>query len=471
MEGIEFDAPSLSFPECDFCDSILSRYSTSTQDDHHQLCAIIGTMSQELKDQNLPRTPVAYLGAACSSPDRLPSYSDHSPHVIDSLITIPSLVLPRISIPILKKKGELISNVLRVLKLNYSVTAGAVVSGLKCVAHLLSIRDSVNWDDISQLFGILNDYLNRKFSSYFMRETLKNLADMQRMSDEDFPYRKQLHKSLGSTLGAMGPEVFLSLLPLKLEVDDLSEVNVWLFPILKQYTVGARLSFFKESVLSMVALIKNKSRQMELDGRIISTRSADALVYSLWSLLPSFCNYPLDTAESFQDLEKTLRGALSAECDIRGIVCSALQVLVQQNKRIMEQDDLTGTEVGIAEQYAIAHYTLQVAADNLRVLRSSPCNLLTVLSGILMESPKDDGGLLQSTIHEFYSIADEEVVKRIYLKTMQKLLTVTQRATKAENSRDSNSMRIDDSSYDSRARLFDLAVSLLPGLDAEEINV
>lgn len=161
MEGIELDAPSLSFPENDFCDSILSRYSTSTQDDHHHLCAIIGTMSQELKDQNLPCTPIAYFGAACSSLDRLSSsYSDPSPYVIDSLITILSLALPRISIPILKKKRELVSNVVvRVLKLNYSVTAGAVVSGLKCVAHLLSIRDSFNWDDISQLFGVLLSFM------------------------------------------------------------------------------------------------------------------------------------------------------------------------------------------------------------------------------------------------------------------------------------------------------------------------
>lgn len=73
----------------------------------------------------------------------------------------------------------------------------------------------------------------------------------------------QLHECLGSTLGAMGPETFLSLLPLKLESDDLSEVNVWLFPILKQYTVGAQLSFFTESVLNMVGLIKQKSRKVQ----------------------------------------------------------------------------------------------------------------------------------------------------------------------------------------------------------------
>lgn len=57
----------------------------------------------------------------------------------------------------------------------------------------------------------------------------------------------------------MGPETFLSLLPLKLEAQDLSDANVWLFPILKQYTVGARLGFFTESILDMVGFVKQKS--------------------------------------------------------------------------------------------------------------------------------------------------------------------------------------------------------------------
>ena len=60
----------------------------------------------------------------------------------------------------------------------------------------------------------------------------------------------------------MGPETFLSFLPLKLEANDLSEVNVWLFPILKQYTVGARLDFFTETILSMAKLLKQKSQKV-----------------------------------------------------------------------------------------------------------------------------------------------------------------------------------------------------------------
>lgn len=72
----------------------------------------------------------------------------------------------------------------------------------------------------------------------------------------------QLHECLGSALVAMGPETFLSLLPLNLEADDLSNVNVWLFPILKHYTVGAPLSYFMEEILSTIGNLKNRSRQV-----------------------------------------------------------------------------------------------------------------------------------------------------------------------------------------------------------------
>lgn len=133
-----------------------------------------------------------------------------------------------------------------------------------------------------------------------------------------------------------------------------------------------------------------------MEGRIFSSRSADALVYSLWSLLPSFCNYPLDTAESFKDLEKSLCAALQEQRDIRGIICSSLQILIKQNKEIAEgKDVLSSVDASTAMQCALSHYTPQVATGNLQVLRLYSRELLSVLSGIFMESEKDYGGCLQ----------------------------------------------------------------------------
>ncbi|XWS70113.1 hypothetical protein CRYUN_Cryun03dG0021300 [Craigia yunnanensis] len=742
MEGIEMEDPDL-FPDSptgNFCDSMLSHFSKSDQEDSQRLCATIGAMSQELKEQKLPLTPIAYFGATCSSLDCLSS-QPVSPQVIQSLTTILSLLLPRIPVAVLKKKGDFVSKItVTVLRLN-SVTEVTLASGLRCLAHLLITGEKVNWSDLSQnysvilgcltdsrpkvrrqshlcvrdvlqsfrgtpvlapasealtnlferflllaggsntnsnegtkgaqevlyildalkdslplmsmkymttilkyyktllelrqtlvtrrvtdslnvvctypnvevsaealldllsslalsvstnetsavgmtfnarllssgmlkvyslsrqlcviklpiVFSALKDILgseheesifaategfktlingcideglikqgvdqviisnsdDRKsgptiiekacatieslldyhysavwdiafqvvsamfdnlgyYSSYFMKGTLKNLADMQSLPNEDFPYRKQLHECVGSALGAMGPETFLGILPLNLEANDLSDVNVWLFPILKQHIVGAHLCFFSETLLGLVGEMKQRSRKLELEGKIFSSRSADALVYSVWSLLPSFCNYPLDTAKHFKDLLRSICSALREEHDVRGIICSSLRILIQQNKKIKEgKDDLDGADMSLAKQRAMSHYTPEIAGDNLNVLTASAPQLLPLLSGIFMESTVDEGGSLQSTLGEFASIAYENVVRTLFKKTMHRLLKVTQEAGIAEASRNNNSMEVNDSSVESslsleRARLFDLAVSLLSGLDEPALDV
>ncbi|KAK8660682.1 hypothetical protein V6N13_051597 [Hibiscus sabdariffa] len=742
MEGIEMEGLDI-FPDSitgDFCEAVLRHFSKSDQEDSQRLCATVGAMAQELKEQDLPLTPIAYFGATCSSLDRLVSEPDSPPQVVQSLTTILSILLPRIPVAVLKKKGDFVSKtVVTVLRLN-SVTEVTLTSGLKCLAQLLVAGDKVNWSDLSQNYGVIIGYLtdsrakvrrqshlcirdvlqslrgtpvlspaseaisnlferflllaggsnanssegskgaqevlyvldalkdslplmstkfmttilkyyktllelrqplvtrrvtdslnsictypnvevsaealldslsflalsvsanetspvsmtfnarllssgmmkvyslNRQlcviklpivfsalkdilgseheeaifsateafktlingciddglikqgvdmiinsksddrksgptiiekvcaiveslldyhysavwdmsfqivstmfdklgyYSSYFMKGTLKNLADMQRLPDNDFPYRKQLHECVGSALGAMGPETFLGILPLKFEANDLSDVNVWLFPILKQYVVGAHLSFFSETLLGLAGEMKQRSRKLELEGNVSSSREANSLVHAVWAMLPSFCNYPLDTAMSFKELLSPICSALHEEHDIRGRICSSLQILIQQNKKIKEgKDDMDGAELSPAKQRAISHYTPEIARENLNVLTASAPQLLSLLSGIFLESTVDEGGSLQSTIGEFASIAHVNVVRTLFKKTMQRLLKVTQEAGMAEASKN-YTMQVDESSPESslslqRARLFDLAVSLLPGLDEPALDV
>lgn len=145
----------------DFCNSILSRFSDSPQEDHQHLCTVLGAMSQELKDQkNLPLTPIAYFGATCSSLTRLSSDPESPNHVIDALVTILSLVLPRVSVPILRKKKEFVAEMMvRVISSRSSLSPAGVGSGLKCISHMLMIRDSGSWSDVAQLYGVLLSYM------------------------------------------------------------------------------------------------------------------------------------------------------------------------------------------------------------------------------------------------------------------------------------------------------------------------
>lgn len=736
------DSPHSIAAADDFCATILSKYSNSGDEHHQHLCAITGAMSQTLKDQNQPLSLVAYFGAAVSSLDRISAETEPSTHTLDALLAILSMILPGLSGAVVKKKFEVVAElVVRVLR-ESGVSEVGVAAGVKCVACLLVVKGSVCWNDVARVYGVLVSYVtdnrtkvrrqshvclrdvllsfqgtailapaseaianiferflllaggsnanpsegpkgaqevlyildalrdclplmslksstnilkyyksllelhqplvtrritdglnvlcrhqkgevsaemlldllgllaasmstnetsadsmtftarlldagmkkvylmkrqicvvklpvvfsgladvmaseheeplyvameafkslicscideilikqgvdqinestkigSRKSaptiiekvcatieslldyryaavwdtalqvvsamfdklgdsSSYLLRRTLTNLADMQKLPDEDFPYRKQLHECVGSAVVAMGPETFLSLLPLNLEAQDMSQVNAWLFPILKQYTVGSSLNFFTESIFDMIGLMKKKSAALEREGKIHSARSVDGLTYSLWSLLPSFCNYPLDTADSFKDLEKALCSSLRDEPDVRGIICSSLQILIQQNKKILEgKGDISGTETSNRIERALARYTPEVAAKNLSALRSSAREILPVLSGIFLKTSKDDGGLLQATIGEFASISDKAVVSRFYKATMKKLLTATKEAGKRQKSKNSNSMEVDNSSDEispsvERAQLFDLAVSLLPGLDPQETDL
>ncbi|KAM3395018.1 RRP12-like protein [Capsicum galapagoense] len=757
MEGIEMEHPFLENSSDDFCNTVLSQFCKSNNEHHVHICTAIGTMSQELRDQSFPLTPIAYFGATCSALQSLYSATPEGPpsHLIDALSTILSLVVPRINQAILRKKYEHLSHVMIQLLGLKTIGTEGIVSCLKCVKHLLIVGAKGNWSDVAKLYGVFIGYItddrqkvrkvahnclcdvlqniqsssmlapllapaseaitklferslllaggttvnaserpngaqevlhvldalklclpfmsskylnntlkyfksllelrqplvNRRitdglnaiciqptaevspevlldlldsfatsvsanvssadtltftarllgigmrrvysvnrqlcvvklpvvfnsfsdvlgseheeairaalealkslihecidenlikqgvdniicsntdlrksgptiiekicatiesllsyhyaavwdmsfqvvvfmfdklgcYSSHLMKGTLQSLADMQKLPDENFPYRRQLHECVGSAVGAMGPESLLTLLPLKLDAQDISESNIWLLPILKQNIVGAHLSFFTNSILSMVGAMKQRSAMLEHEGKIYSARTIDGIVYSLWSLLPSFCNYPMDTAESFKDLEMVFSKALHEEPDVSGIICSSLEILVQQNDNILKgKVDLSDTEISVPKGRAIARYSQQVAECNLKALSLSSHKLLPVLYDVFLESSKDTGGFLQRTIGVLASIADKVRVKRpgkseeirivrvLLTRTMKKLRNVIKEVGDAEKDKNSYSMQIDESSSKSSlsrsAQLYDLAVSLLPGLYAEEYD-
>lgn len=340
----------------------------------------------------------------------------------------------------------------------------------------LGYRYNAVWDMCFQVISSAFDKIEGS-SLYLMAGTVKSLADMQNLSDEDLSYRKELHECVGSAVSAMGPEAFLSLQPLNVDAEYASDANVWLLPILKQYIVGARLSFFLQYILGKVKVIQQRSLKSAEEGRIFSARSSEGLVYSLWSLLPSFCNYAIDTSSSFKLLQSSLCATLRQEPELRGIICSSLQILIRQNNvKCSEDSPIPDDEVNNAERKARDRYTPEVKEENLKAFKSSSSEFLTTLTDILLTSSKENGGFLQATIHEFASITEQKYIKNFFGKIMQKFLMVTKESIKVKQTQDSSSMQIDGSPdgtslLNKRALLLDVAVSLLPGLGKEEINL
>ncbi|KAJ8491333.1 hypothetical protein OPV22_013054 [Ensete ventricosum] len=304
------------------------------------------------------------------------------------------------------------------------------------IEGFLGYRYNAVWDMSFQVLSTIFSQLGES-SYYLMAGAVKSLSDMQNLSDEDFSFRKQLHECLGSAISAMGPEKFLHILPLNLDVEDVSDANVWLLPILKQHVVGARLSFFLEHILVMVKHIKQKSHKLETEGQIFSARSTEGLVYTLWSLLPAFCNYPIDINSGFNAIQKELCNALREEPDLRGIICSSLQTLIRQNS------DIISDKSTVPDGKIRNHYSRRQSEENLKTIQSFAPEFFSVLSETFLTSSHDSGGYLQATIHDFANIADNKVVKKVFMGAMRKLLKVTQEAVKAKQPNGSGTMLID----------------------------
>ncbi|KAM0891964.1 hypothetical protein ACQ4PT_026063 [Festuca glaucescens] len=341
---------------------------------------------------------------------------------------------------------------------------------------LLDVRYTDVWDKSFHVISVAFDKLGES-SSDLLPEALKNLADMQNLSDDDFSFRKQLNACIGSAVAAMGPKNVLDIL----HIQSICDENEWILPILERHIVGASLQFFLRDILGIVRAVEKSIPKLLKDDKLFSAKRAEGYVYSLWSLLPSCCNYPCDTSNTFEVLQNVICDTLKNQPDLRGIICSSIQILIKQNKEALsitsEEDILVEDELSKSERRAKNRYTKDFAEENLKEIRAFSSNFLDLLCSIFLSSSNPQRMPLDSyrytpAISEIASISDKDEVGNLFLGVIKKLLA----ATKAVNAQqvDDTSMEIEDNSNTNnmmRALLLDFAASLMPGLAAKSINV
>ena len=347
------------------------------------------------------------------------------------------------------------------------------------VESSLGYQYRASWDMSLHVVTALFDKLGES-SAILMASIVINLGDLQNLPDDNMARRKQLQATLGSAVAAMGPEKILAILPLEMDGANLSESRVWLLPILKQHTVGARLQFYQETLVPMAARLRERARKCAAAGMSVASKNAESCVQSIWALLPSVCNYPSDTAKSFNHIAKTLGDVLMKEPELRGLVCSSLRTLVAQNRKAIGDtmnDGVAGEnseELNVAVLRARSLYTPEVAAANLNTISGYSRNFLPLLFNLFVVSPAEKRGDLQLTVAAIASISDKQTVQSFFVAIMKKLLqaTVEVASTPAE----SDAMEIDppkaeESPTALRCVFMDLALSLVNGLDDEALGV
>ncbi|MCO5571960.1 hypothetical protein L7F22_025711 [Adiantum nelumboides] len=352
-------------------------------------------------------------------------------------------------------------------------------------SSLLGYQFSPAWDVCLQVVACLFEKLGDA-SFQLMASCVQALADLEALSDENLSCRRQLHKTIGSAISAMGPENFLNLLPLRLEGADFSNSRLWLLPILRQNIVGTELRFFSEKILPIAQRLQNDLKKLSMEGKTNASKKTEAVVQSLWSLFPAFCNFPSDTAQSFGRIAKHVGAILSEEPDLRGLICHGLQMLIRQNKGAMGElvnadanvEHLVGVQSmnKAAEERAKALYTEDVSRANIATVASFSRNFLPLLFNVFIAAPSEKRGVLQSAIGDLASISQKKVVKDFFVNIMQKLLKATKEAGDSTDLKGTEPMDIsgpgkEESPSSKRCIFMDLALSLLGGLDDESVGV
>lgn len=128
-----------------------------------------------------------------------------------------------------------------------------------------------------------------------MNGIILKLADMMNLACENNSVTDHLQECVGSAVCAIGPEKILTLIPIKLNIEDLTCSNAWLIPILRKYVTGSSLRFFMEHFVPLAESFQKLHTKALKSG--IQTDLQD-YARAIWGLLPSFCGYPNDTHQN-----------------------------------------------------------------------------------------------------------------------------------------------------------------------------
>eukprot|EP00930_Biecheleria_cincta_P067354 TRINITY_DN5388_c0_g1_i1.p1 TRINITY_DN5388_c0_g1~~TRINITY_DN5388_c0_g1_i1.p1 ORF type:complete len:1401 (+),score=326.79 TRINITY_DN5388_c0_g1_i1:64-4203(+) len=113
-------------------------------------------------------------------------------------------------------------------------------------------------------------------------------------------FGKELSQCIGSAVSTFGPEQVLQVAPLQLLEHSLSDAGYeqksrsWLLLILKDSVRRASLGFFAGTLLPVASSLKARASQAETGDAQVLSKKYLTLLEQVWSLLPGFCDEPLD---------------------------------------------------------------------------------------------------------------------------------------------------------------------------------
>ncbi|KAJ4368842.1 pre-rRNA processing protein [Neocucurbitaria cava] len=270
----------------------------------------------------------------------------------------------------------------------------------KLAQDLLSVKYQAAWMEVFNMLSTMFETLRWR-SDPIMKPVLRIVGDLR--TNESFAGKKEADAVISSAISAMGPDVVLQILPLNLPRPPPGHIGrVWMLPLLRDSVHNTRMAHFRTEMVPLSEelyqrVIDHGEREKTMEVKVFET-----VVQQIWSILPGYCDLPLDLVEAFdQGFCEMLANLLYGQADLRTDICRALQNLVDSNKTIVEleaDDDLL----------AQARISKTDAKKNLEHLAGFASNMLAVLFNVYSQTLPQYRGTILRTINAYLSIVPEK---------------------------------------------------------------
>ncbi|OAL50282.1 ribosomal RNA-processing protein 12 [Pyrenochaeta sp. DS3sAY3a] len=265
---------------------------------------------------------------------------------------------------------------------------------------LLSVKYQAAWMEVFTTLSAMFETLRWR-SDPILKPVLKVIGDLR--SNESFAGKKEADAVISRAISAMGPDVVLEILPLNLPRPPPGQTGrVWMLPLLRDSVHNTKLAHFRAEMVPLSEqlyqrVIDHGEREKTMEVKVFET-----VVQQIWSILPGYCDLPLDLPSAFdQTFCEMLANLLYSQADLRNDVCRALQNLVDSNKTIVEleaDDDLL----------AQARISKAGAKENIDHLAGYASNMLAVLFNVYSQTLPQYRGTILRTINAYLSIVPEK---------------------------------------------------------------
>ncbi|ATY62430.1 ribosomal RNA-processing 12 [Cordyceps militaris] len=286
----------------------------------------------------------------------------------------------------------------------------------KTAESLLTVQFQAAW---LQTFNVLAAmFLSLRWrANPILLSVTKTIGEIRENSS--FRNKKEADEVIGQAVRAMGPEAVLSVLPLNLVKPVKGQAGrAWLLPILRDYTSNTNLAHFKSELVPLSEVMFQRVLEHGDAPKTMEIKIYETLVQQVWSILPGYCDLPLDLTEAFdQGFAELIANILYKQTELRLDVCRALKTLIESNQAL-------STVADDEDDFLLqARVSKETAAKNLTYLGQFSGNMLAVLFNVYTQTlPQTRGPILQ-TVNAFLSITPKQELMDTFDRVSKMLAT------------------------------------------------